>query len=194
MATFRVQNSGGAPLTLQVTVKKWGQHNGEDILVATDTLLVVPPISTIAPGDTQVVRVALQQRRPDRELAYRIFFHEVPPPPPPGTTGLQTALRMSIPLFFAPSQQTGEFDWKVRRLADGKLDLSAHNRGTRFARYTGLRLTAGRQPLLQLDGPLYLLAGTDRHWTLPQPPANSRRLILATKSERKSRQRVLMLE
>jgi fimbrial chaperone protein len=194
MATFRIQNSGGAPLTVQVTAKKWAQHNGKDILVATDTLLVVPPISTISPGDTQVVRVALQGQRPGRELAYRLFFHEVPPPPPPGTIGLQTALRMNIPLFFAPAEKTGELDWEVRRLADGKLRLDARNRGTRFARFTGLRLTAGRRELMALDGPMYLLAGTRRHWLLPAPPADTRRLTLSMKTERRKKQRVLMLK
>lgn len=194
MATFRVQNSGGASLTVQVTAKKWGQHNGKDILVDTDTLLVVPPISTIAPGDTQVVRIAFQGRRPGHELAYRVFFHEVPPPPPPGTVGLQTALRMSIPLFFAPAEKAGELDWEVRRVADGKLRLDVHNRGTRFARFTGLRLSAGRRELMALDGPLYLLAATSRHWILPAPPAGTNRLTLTMKTERRKKQRVLMLK
>lgn len=194
MATFRIQNSGRAPLTVQVTAKKWGQHDGEDILVGTDTLLVVPPLSTIAPGDTQVVRVALQGRRPERELAYRVFFHEVPPPPPPGTVGLQTALRMSIPLFFAPAEKSGELDWEVRRLAGGKLRLDVRNRGTRFARFSGLQLAAGRRELMGLDGPLYLLAVTNRHWILPAPPADTTRLTLTMKTERRKKQRVLMLK
>ncbi|HEX7027401.1 MAG TPA: fimbria/pilus periplasmic chaperone [Gammaproteobacteria bacterium] len=194
MATFRVQNSGGTPLTLQVTAKKWGQHNGEDILVSTGSLLVVPPISTIAPGASQVVRVALQQPRPKRELAYRVFFHEVPPPPAPGTIGVQTALRLSIPLFFAPEKTAEELDWKVQRAANGKLRLTAHNRGTRFARLTGLGLTAGRHALTQLDGPLYILAGTRRHWLLPEPPAKTRRLTLSLEAGHEKEQRVLMLK
>lgn len=166
-ATFRIVNTGQEPLTVQITPQQWTQRHNDSVLEDTDDLLVVPPLVTVAPGQTQVVRIAHSSRDNSIEQAYRIFFHEVPPAPPEGFVGLQTVLRLSIPLFFAPETGRGELAWSARS-DGGQLQLDANNRGSRFARLTSLRLLdrKGRE-VASMSGPEYVLAGAARRWTFP---------------------------
>lgn len=166
-ATYTLRNTGEQPLTVQVSAKHWLQRDNNNLHVDNRTLLVVPPLATIEPGGTQIVRVALRKERPAHELAYRIYFHEVPPAPPEGFVGLSTALRFEVPLFFAPEKPERRLDWRLTRTGD-KLRLSVRNRGTRFARFSRLALSGRGGKSAAVKGPLYVLAGATRHWTLPE--------------------------
>ncbi len=78
VVTITVTNDADAPLTLQHQVLAWTQVNGEDVLEASNDLLVAPAIAQIAPRGTQVFRVT--QRHPSAaaaERAYRLVLDDI---------------------------------------------------------------------------------------------------------------------
>lgn len=167
-ATFRITNPGNETLTVQVSAQRWTQENNADVLQDTDELLVVPPLVNIAPGKTQVVRLARHGGNNEREASYRIFFQEVPSAPPQGFVGVQTSLRLSVPLFFAPAEAEGKMTWTASRLSNGNIRLQADNVGSRFARITHIALRdKDKREVADLRGPLYVLAGATRYWDMP---------------------------
>src|SRR5690349_7929353 len=52
-------NQGDQPVLIQTELMAWSQQNGEDVLRASDELVVSPPIFRVAPGAVQTVRVGL---------------------------------------------------------------------------------------------------------------------------------------
>jgi len=102
----RVTNSSDASKSFEVNVVAWSQSDKErEIYSETDELLAVPPLFTLQPGQTQVVRIGLMRRAHEAtELAYRVFFTELAPPEihEQETSGIRMRLRFGIPVFVAP--------------------------------------------------------------------------------------------
>lgn len=102
----RVTNSSDTPRSFEVNVVSWSQSKKErEIYSETDELLVVPPLFTLQPGQTQIVRIGLMRRAEEAaELAYRVFFTELAPPEieEQTTSGINMRLRFGVPVFVAP--------------------------------------------------------------------------------------------
>ncbi len=60
-ATLSVTNAGSAETSIQIRAYAWSQPNGDDQLTSTDAVVVSPPIATIAPGATQIIRLVLRR-------------------------------------------------------------------------------------------------------------------------------------
>ena len=102
-ATLTIRNDDKEPAVIRLEPRAWDQKGDQDLYEATKEVLVTPPIVTVAPGAEQIVRIALRRPLdPQRELNYRLFLQEVAPPPRPGFSGLQVALRISMPIFARP--------------------------------------------------------------------------------------------
>lgn len=183
--SFRIHNPASSPLTVQISAHDWQQSDNMDVVVPSDRLLVVPPLATIAPGDTQVVRVALKGERPENELSFRVHVQEVLPPPEPGFIGVRTAVKVDLPLFFAPADASRNIEWQASINEAGNLLVSAKNTGTRFTRLSKLSAYVDNDSLLAArSGPLYVLSGASRSWELPLAqavvPGSSLRLLVET--------------
>ena len=104
-----------------------------------------------------------------RELSYRLILTEVPQQASPDFTGLNVALRLSLPIFVAPTA-TAEprLDWSATRSADGAIALTARNTGNAHARVLNFNVApaAGSTPGIQQDVTAYILPGQARTWTL----------------------------
>src|SRR5882757_85258 len=130
VAAVTVQNVGSEPTVVQLETSSWSQHDGVDVLTPTTEVLATPPILTIQPGASRVVRVGLR-RPPDarQELTYRLFLREVPPPEPI-SQGLRVALLISMPIFVVPPRPPApEVRWRALRTPDGRLRVQATNTG-----------------------------------------------------------------
>ncbi|MDF4003693.1 molecular chaperone [Luteibacter sp. PPL552] len=93
-------NTGADPIHAQVRVFRWTQHDGKDLYEPSGDLVVSPPMTTIAAGSRQMVRVIRQAAPPDGvEASYRVIVDELPIDTP---KGLAFVLRYSIPVFVAP--------------------------------------------------------------------------------------------
>ena len=167
VASFRISNSGKDPLPIQIEAFAWEQDEGGDRHTASSDLVIIPRIATVAPGATQLVRVALRARSRERELAFRLHFVELPMAASPGFVGVRTTVRFDVPLFFAASAEPPKMQWSVSLAADGAARLSAANAGGRFQRLAAVRLVDARGALLaERKGPLYILPGRGMQWPL----------------------------
>ena len=157
-------------VVVQLRTVAWTQQDGREVHADTTDLLATPPIFTLAPGASQILRVGL--RRPvegSQEIAYRLFVREVPPEPKPGFTGLMTALEMSIPLFAKPRTPVAPaLEWRLKAGSDGNYSLVVRNDGNAHAQVANLALSVpdATEPLGTYPGFAYLLPGQAREIAL----------------------------
>jgi fimbrial chaperone protein len=166
------ENTGDAPIVIQVRALAWTQSDGKDARAETRDLVINPPIFKLAPGETQLVRVASRLGAPPvDERAYRAVFSEVPPRDTPVTQpGLRFAVAMDIPVFIeaAGPRSSPPIVWKAERTPSG-VRLRADNPGTVHYRITDVQLAAGAKALHQLAF-IVLLPKSYLAYDLPAPP------------------------
>ena len=170
-ALVQIANLSDEPTIIQVHVVSWrSDNNNESVYLPTDDVLVNPPIFTVDPRQKQFMRLGL--RRPasaPAEASYRLIVEEVPKPPAPGFVGLQTVLRISIPIFLKPvTPVSPKLAWRVDYTNRDSVRLTAMNQGNAHIQITGLELTpvgANRTPIKTsvLD---YLLPNQARTWII----------------------------
>jgi len=163
-------NAEDQPVVVQVKVMRWSQSGGEDALEETRDILATPPVLQLGPKAEQIVRVALRQP-PDvaREMSYRVVFQEVPQAPSKDFQGLRVALRLSVPVFIAPAsgKPAADLVWESRWLPEGKLELSATNRGNAHVQITDFDVTfAPDTAPLRGQTSKYVLPGSRMSWVL----------------------------
>ena len=168
---FTVHNNSQSPETVQVSLMNWQQDKGQDVLTQANDLLATPPLFTVMPGKTQIIRVGLRQAQAkETEAAYRMFLTEVPPPPQPGFVGLAVTFRLSIPIFVKPEKSApSELAWHITRGANNSLNVEVSNSGNSHVKITGITLEDKRtnQQIAQKDTLLYVLASKFRSLTMP---------------------------
>jgi fimbrial chaperone protein len=168
-AALTVRNGDDAAIVVQTQGLAWSQEGGQDALTPTRDLLISPAVFTLAPGGSQLIRVALRRPvDPVRELSYRLTVQEVPQQARPDFTGLQVALKMSVPIFVAPTAPAEpRLQWTAARTADGQLSITASNGGAAHARLHRFSVTTadGGTTLGQRPELTYVLPGAVRQWT-----------------------------
>ena len=171
VASVTVRNDGAEPTVVQLELMGWGQADNNDVYDSTSELLATPPLFTVPPGGSRVVRIGLR-RRPDplHELTYRLYLQEVPPPMDADFRGMRTTLRVGVPVFVAAISQTvPDLKWTTVAEPDGKIKLGLTNSGSEHIKIADLELTADS------GGPhssgvqrvaTYVLPGQKREWLL----------------------------
>lgn len=169
-AALTVRNEDSTPVVIQAEGFAWSQDDGQDALAPTRDLLISPAVFTVPPGGSQLVRVALRRALdPTRELPYRMTLQEVPPAVRQEYTGLQVALRMSVPVFVASAAPaTPRVVWHGQRNADGRLVVAARNDGTAHERVRGFTLKTADGAVTVFEQPVmtYVLPGAERRWVI----------------------------
>jgi fimbrial chaperone protein len=168
----------GKDVVVQAQALVWSQHDGQDVLAETRDLIVTPPVFTLAGGAQQIIRVAVR-RAPDakQELTYRLIVQEVPPEAPKNFTGLQVALRLSLPIFIAPQIRSApDLVWRSAWQADGSLRVGVDNHGNAHAQITDFVVRAkNSDAMLKNSVVKYVLPGGSANWVL-QPSADTQQL------------------
>jgi fimbrial chaperone protein len=168
-SALTVRNEDTVAVVIQAEGLAWSQESGQDALTPSTELLVAPAVFTLPPGGSQLVRVALRRPAdPVRELSYRLILQEVPQTARPDFTGLQVALRLSVPIFVAPAAPAApHVTWVAAREADGRLAVTARNDGTGHARIHRFTLKTAQDaaPVAEQPGLSYVLPGSTRRWT-----------------------------
>jgi fimbrial chaperone protein len=168
-----VRNDGPEPAVVQLEAMAWSQKDGKDVYEPTKDLIATPPIFTVPPGGSQIIRVGLR-RAPerDRELSYRLYLQEVPPAPRAGFQGLQVALRLGVPVFVnPPGEAKPSMKWQARRGPDGQLQLSLSNSGNAHVQVANFTLAgANGAPVASQHVSSYVLAGQRRDWAFKASP------------------------
>ena len=57
IAALTVRNNSTMPTTVQLQLKQWAQKSGKDVFAPTHSILATPPIFTIQPGKSQIIRL-----------------------------------------------------------------------------------------------------------------------------------------
>ena len=167
-----LHNDGDAPVTVQVSGVAWSQPGGADQYAPTRDLITTPPVFVVPAKSDQIVRVALRRDADAaRELAYRVFFEEVPTDSSTTFNGLHVALRIGVPVFVAPAAKPlAALAWQVRCTATGDLQFAARNHGTAHLQVTGFAVQIGSQAQpLQVRGARYVLPDSTVSWSMPAP-------------------------
>lgn len=164
--TLTVINQGVAETSVQIRVFAWKQVNGTEQLTASDDVQVSPPIATIAPGATQLVRLVLRRTPRGSESSYRVLLDQIPPVAESGT--VRIALRLSIPVFAQPATRAvAQVKYRIEN-KDGVATLVATNDGTRHETLRDVTLISGQGTDLKpaANASPYILAGATRSWPI----------------------------
>ena len=189
-ASLEISNRSKNPVTIQAQTFDWTQVTGQAELTPTADLIVSPPIFQLAPESTQTIRLALVEtnggvKAISSERSFRLILEEVPMVDTLGGSGVRIKLRMSLPVFVAPTESAPLLDWQVINNCTEPAVLQATNSGTRHAQIVKLTLRDSESDaeLEDVRPSKYVLAGESMQWPLQDFNANwPDSLTLATKS------------
>ncbi|MES2941084.1 MAG: fimbria/pilus periplasmic chaperone [Pseudomonadota bacterium] len=102
VVSVTLSNRGDRPMTFQAQALSWDQVDGTDRYAESADLLVVPPVANVAPGASQIFRVALRRQPPTEELAYRLILEDVTADTAPRSgdgAAVRLQFRHSLPVF-----------------------------------------------------------------------------------------------
>ncbi len=164
--TLTVTNQGNGETAIQIRAYSWNQQDNDDQLAASNAVVVSPPLASIAPGATQVVRLILRAPPQGREATYRILVDQIPPPAEPGV--MHIVLRLSIPIFAQPASRAVPHVQFHIELDAGQLFLVGINDGLRHEAIRDIVVSTndGRKLKPGPSASPYILAGSTRRWTI----------------------------
>jgi fimbrial chaperone protein len=179
-ATLQVTNHDDHDVTLQVHIVAWSQDSQKDIYADSDDVVLNPPIATVGARATQIIRLGLRRPVAGQERTYRLILEEVPQPPSPDFRGVQTLLKISIPIFAVPKTATApKLEWQAVKTNGSRLRLIAVNRGQAHAQIKSLQVTSADSPddYLKAETLTYILPGQQREWLIDDKRAMTARRI-----------------
>lgn len=166
-----LNNPGATASSYEIEGLSWEQVGDTDKLEPTEDIIASPPIASIQPGASQVVRLILRRQARTEELAYRLTISELPAPGAGARAQIGFMIVSSLPIFVVPNNaRPGKLEWRAERVADGGLDLVARNTGGRTMRLGTLSLAgpAGRAVTAQPRGAIPAVRpGLERRWAVP---------------------------
>lgn len=162
-----VSNQDDISRSYQVEIVAWSQTEEQrEEYAPTEDVLVVPPLFTLGPGESQQVRVGmLAPADPDVERAFRMFITELEPPPISGEkkVGLTMRLQMGLPVFIAPASAKPKvaLQYAASFKADSEVFVRFRNDGNVHIKVTEVRFKArGSDEWLKKPSVFYMLPGS----------------------------------
>lgn len=160
--SLTIANSDAAPVAVRVVPLAWTQVDGIDVHEPTSNVIASPPIFTIQPGKTQLVRVGLKNREGAR--AYRLILEEIPRQAPLEGQ-IQVTLRLDLPLYVLPKGRgQAELSWRAWRDSAGEVIVEGRNSGSLHGQVLELSaVQAGKRHALSREMGVVLPSST-RIW------------------------------
>ena len=182
--TVQVTNQGREPVLLQADAIAWNRVAGVDSNAPTGDLMVNPPVFTLAPGRTQIVRVGLRRAaEADSEMTYRMVLREVPMPNDAFMPTVQGQVRvlvtLLVPVYVAPNAVRREQHWRARLDAEGRLVADVTNTGNVHYKVgsVGVQGELAHPPVTAKGPESVLFPGEARSFRLPAPALPTARPI-----------------
>ncbi len=144
-ATVQVVNNGSEPVIMQAEAIAWARVGGVDIDSPTNDIIVNPPVFTVKPGQTQVVRVGLRHSQElQQEGTYRMVLREVPGLRL-GDIGsvsgqVQVLVALRVPIYVAPVKVVRDERWQLKQDGNGDVVAMVSNTGNVHMKLADLRL------------------------------------------------------
>lgn len=168
---LRITNNGSESVTLHARAFRWSFDAKDEVLTATDDMILNPPMVTLRPKAAQVMRIGLRSRMESSvEETYRVILEEVPAAKTQ-VEGAQisTILKMSIPVFATPRRAVApKLEWTAHRDANGAVTIAAANHGEAHVQIKHFAVSHGsnREKTQKVEEIVYLLPSQRREWTL----------------------------
>lgn len=172
-----VINDGDAPIRFQIIGEAWQQSvDGQMQLQPSDALIFFPKLFTLGPGEVKKIRVGVTTPATNVEQAYRLTIAELPALEkvlsPSKGAGVNTLVKLSIPIFVAPSTAPAlNYDIRTPVFSGGKLHFEYVNDGNTHVLLNGVhvigRNASGATLFDYADKAWYVLAGERRAYAMP---------------------------
>lgn len=177
-STVQVTNNGKDPVIMQAETIGWKRVNGVDQDTSTSDLVVNPPVFTIQPGQTQIVRLGVRRAAEvDSEAMYRMVLREIPPLAVPGLStvsgNVQVLVALRVPVYVSPANVVRNEQWKLDRDGAGNVVAQVSNEGNVHLKVAQLRLHEGEvressQRGSEQNVATVLFPGEQRRFVIPQ--------------------------
>lgn len=182
ISSFTIKNLTQKAVILQSQGYDWLQKDGNSTYKKTDKLFIAPPIADIAPGKTQLFRVALRDVTiTDKEQAFRIYVQEVIPEEEKRAGTLQFALRIGLPVFVkAAVEKSPKIEWTIAKKNKDELHIVMKNVSKGHIQVTRLGLFKKGQSkaLVSQREFVYILPQQSHKFKLKAPVQNTSSLVL----------------
>jgi fimbrial chaperone protein len=139
-ATVMLTNTSERALPVQSRLFAWSQAAGEDVYAPSSDLTISPSITSIPPGETQIVRVLRNGAASPGEKRYRLVVDQLPDPEAARAGAAEARIRFTVPMFLDRTKSApAQFDWRI-----GANGIELVNTGGATARILQLEVkTAG---------------------------------------------------
>lgn len=183
-ALVSVKNDGAEETRYQIELFSWGQsRSGSMELAPSKDLVFFPALFALKPGEQRNLRVGADPRAfAPLEKTYRIFIQELPPAQATAkSNGIRVLTRIGIPVFLDPvGPAAGKPELESPTAGPSRISFSLRNAGTAHLRPTSVKAVARNSSGEVVadhrwDG-WYLLAGGERVYDWPFPPADCGRV------------------
>jgi fimbrial chaperone protein len=165
--SMTLSNTDPQPLAIRAQVYRWVQKDGNDVYEPTQDVIVSPPIFTVPPAATQLVRVGLRSRTGDG--AYRVILEEIPRPK---AGNVNVALRLNLPLYLlAPGAAKPEMHWAMWQDAAGNMVVEGTNTGLRHLQVIEIDAAVGNGAAKVVSKDMgVVLPHSARQWNIGKQP------------------------
>ncbi|MDB5899337.1 MAG: molecular chaperone [Ramlibacter sp.] len=166
-----VVNEGDTEIALQAEINTWRQKpDGTDEQIASEDLILSPPILKLAPKARQVVRLA-RIGAPDasHQLTYRLIMREVPEATKSKdqVVTIPIALALSMPVFITPATAKRDMACQAARAGSTELQVTCANTGTAYAQVREVQVLHAKQLAGRIEGGIYILPGARKSISVP---------------------------
>lgn len=185
-AVVRVANQGDSSQSYQVEVVSWSQNDRErEVYSPTDSVLAVPPLFTLQPGEEQLVRIGmLEPANANNESSYRMFITEIESQDAEKevSSGISMRVRIGVPVFVAPAsaKATASLEFVDLENIEGSAYPRLRNSGNVHVKVLEVRYRAdANADWVANQSSFYLLAGQTGllPFALPQGQATGSLMI-----------------
>jgi fimbrial chaperone protein len=161
-ATVMLTNTSERPLPVQSRLFAWSQADGEDVYAASSDLTISPSITSIPPGETQIVRVLRSGAASPGEKRYRLVVDQLPDPAAARAGAAEARIRFTVPLFLDRTKSApAQFDWRI-----GANGIEIANTGGATARILQLdvKTASGASVPVERNSLRYILGNSTIAW------------------------------
>jgi fimbrial chaperone protein len=176
-AMVTVRNDHPREMLYQVTVMDWQVVDGADQYTVTQDFIASPPLFTLAPSTSQIVRIGFRSPvRQSLEQAYRLVLAEVPRPDSASEAAgvVDFAVQYLLPVFVAPTGRAANpvLTWSLRAEGEAMVVRADNMASRRVAlNFVGLsrQTDADMAPEFSSQRGVTVLAHTWREWRFVLP-------------------------
>lgn len=163
-ATIRLTNASDRALPVQARLFAWSQADGEDVYAPSSELVVSPSITSIPPGQTQIVRVLRRGAASPGEKRFRLAVDQLPDPALVRPGQAQTRIRFTLPVFVDREKaQPAEFAW---RIASDRIELVNNGGATARVLEIEVKTPDGRVVPVERNALRYVLGNSTIAWPI----------------------------